>query len=37
MGAFGLTVGAVMYFHSYKGGDLLLIFSFIVVIFVMIV
>jgi len=36
MGAFGMTVGAVMYFHSYKAGDLLLFFSFIVVILVMI-
>ena len=24
MGALGLTVGAVMYFHSFKYGDLLL-------------
>jgi len=36
MGAFGLTTGAVMYFHSYKGGDLLLFFSLIVIILVMI-
>jgi len=36
MGAFGMTVGAVMYFHSYKGGDLLLFFSLILVILVMI-
>lgn len=36
MGAFGLTVGAVMYFHGYKGGDLLLFFSFIIIILVMI-
>jgi len=37
MGAFGMTIGAVMYFHSYKGGSLLLFFSFIIVILVMIV
>jgi len=36
MGAFGMTIGAVMYFHSYKGGDMLLLFSFIIVILVMI-
>jgi len=36
MGALGLTVGAVMYFHSFKYGDLLLLFSFIVIILVMI-
>jgi len=36
MGALGLTVGAVMYFHSFKYGDLLLMFSFIVIILVMI-
>lgn len=36
MGALGLTVGAVMYFHSFKYGDLLLFFSFIVIILVMI-
>jgi hypothetical protein len=37
MGAFGLTVGAAMYFHSYKYSELLLIFSFIVILLVMIV
>ena len=37
MGAFGLTVGGVMYFHSYKGGSLLLLFSFIIIILVMFV
>lgn len=36
MGALGLTTGAVMYFHSYKGGSLLLFFSFIIIILVMI-
>lgn len=36
MGALGLTTGSVMYFHSYKGGDLLLFFSLIVIILVMI-
>lgn len=36
MGAFGMTVGGVMYFHGYKSGDLLLFFSFIIVILVMI-
>ena len=36
MGAFGMAIGAVMYFHGYKAGDLLLFFSFIIVILVMI-
>jgi len=36
MGALGLTVGAVMYFHGFKYEDLLLTFSFIVILLVMI-
>jgi hypothetical protein len=37
MGALGMTVGGVMYFHSYQFGELLLISSTLLVIFVMIV
>ena len=37
MGALGMTVGGVMYFHSYQFGELLLISSTLLVIFVMVV
>ena len=36
-GAFGLTVGGVMYFHRYIYGEMLLIMSLVLVILVMIV
>ena len=35
MGAFGLAVGGVLYFHSYQYGDLITFFSLFLVIFVM--
>jgi len=37
MGAFGLTVGGVMYFHKYMYGEMLLILSLTLVIMVMVV
>lgn len=36
-GALGMTIGGVMYFHSYEYGELLLVTSMFVVILVMIV
>jgi len=37
MGALGLTVGSVMYFHGYQNGELLIISSFLLILSVMVV
>jgi hypothetical protein len=37
MGALGLTTGGVLYMHSYQGGEMLGLFSFAVILVVMIV
>jgi hypothetical protein len=37
MGTLALTVGSVMYFHSYKFGDLIAFGGFVLILLVMIV